>query len=86
MKSSDKKAKDYVFVILLAAISGSFIGEVLCKSVGFLDFLGKSYFIGLKEPIILDLKVINIVLGLNFNLNLMSIHRGIEFYFSFMHI
>ncbi|MGL4731036.1 MAG: DUF4321 domain-containing protein [Clostridium sp.] len=73
MKSSDKKAKEYVFVVLLAGISGSFIGEVLSKSVSFLDFLGRSYFIGLKEPILLDLKVINITFGVHFNLNIMSI-------------
>ncbi|GAA0114302.1 MULTISPECIES: DUF4321 domain-containing protein [Clostridium] len=73
MKSSDKKAKEYIFVILLACISGSFIGEVLSKSVSFLDILGLSYFIGLKQPILLDLKVISITFGLQFKLNLMSI-------------
>ncbi|ARC85583.1 hypothetical protein U732_1189 [Clostridium argentinense CDC 2741] len=73
MKNSERKTREYIFVILLAAISGSFIGEVLSKSVSFLDILGRSYSIGLSDPFLLDLKVIGITFGIYFNINLMSI-------------
>ncbi|GAA0122066.1 MAG: DUF4321 domain-containing protein [Clostridium argentinense] len=73
MKNSERKTREYIFVILLAAISGSFIGEVLSKSIRFLDILGKSYSIGLSEPFLLDLKVIGITFGIHFNINLMSV-------------
>ncbi|WP_291560160.1 MULTISPECIES: DUF4321 domain-containing protein [unclassified Clostridium] len=73
MKNSERKTREYIFVILLAAISGSFIGEVLSKSVRFLDILGRSYSIGLSDPFLLDLKVIGITFGIYFNINLMSI-------------
>jgi len=73
LKNSERKTREYIFVILLAAISGSFIGEVLSKSVSFLDILGRSYSIGLSDPFLLDLKVIGITFGIYFNINLMSI-------------
>ncbi|HCQ90240.1 MAG TPA: DUF4321 domain-containing protein [Clostridium sp.] len=73
MKNSERKTREYIFVILLAAISGSFIGEVLSKSIRFLDILGRSYSIGLSDPFLLDLKVIGITFGIYFNINLMSI-------------
>lgn len=73
MKNSEKKTREYVFVILLAAISGSFIGEVLARNIGIFSFLGNSYAIGLSKPILLDLKVIGITFGIYFNVNLMSI-------------
>jgi len=73
LKNSERKTREYIFVILLAAISGSFIGEVLSKSVRFLDILGRSYSIGLSDPFLLDLKVIGITFGIYFNINLMSI-------------
>ncbi|WP_291584237.1 MULTISPECIES: DUF4321 domain-containing protein [unclassified Clostridium] len=73
MKNSERKTREYIFVILLAAISGSFIGEVLSKSVSFLDILGRSYSIGLSDPFLLNLKVIGITFGIYFNINLMSI-------------
>jgi hypothetical protein len=73
LKNSERKTREYIFVILLAAISGSFIGEVLSKSVSFLDILGRSYSIGLSDPFLLNLKVIGITFGIYFNINLMSI-------------
>jgi hypothetical protein len=73
MKNGDMKTKEYIFVILLGAISGSFIGEILANNFTGLNFLGKAYSIGLRNPLLLDLKVIEIAFGFGFNVNLMSI-------------
>ncbi|MEG0772341.1 DUF4321 domain-containing protein [Clostridium sp.] len=73
MKSGDMKTKEYVFVVLLGAISGSFIGEILANNFTVLNFLGKAYSIGLRNPLLLDLKVIELAFGFGFNVNLMSI-------------
>ncbi|MEG0133625.1 MAG: DUF4321 domain-containing protein [Clostridium sp.] len=35
--------------------------------------LGKTYFIGLKNPLVIDLKVLELTFGLGFGLNLMAI-------------
>ncbi|MEG0306847.1 MAG: DUF4321 domain-containing protein [Clostridium sp.] len=68
-----KSAKEYVFIILLGAISGSFIGEFLGNTFNGLEILGKTYFIGLKNPLVIDLKVLELTFGLGFGLNLMAI-------------
>ncbi|MEG1255162.1 DUF4321 domain-containing protein [Clostridium sp.] len=68
-----RSTKEYIFITLLGAISGSFIGEFLGSTFAVLGFLGKTYFIGLKSPLIVDLKVLEITFGLGFGLNLMSI-------------
>ncbi len=73
MGKSYKTAKEYVFITLLGAISGSFIGEFLGNTFKALDFLGKNYFIGLKNPLVIDLKVLELTFGLWFGLNLMAI-------------
>lgn len=73
MRNGDMKAKEYIFGILLGAISGSFIGEILANSFSGLSFLGKAYSIGLKSPLSLDLKVVELAFGFNFNINFMSI-------------
>lgn len=73
MKSGDMKTKEYVFVVLLGAISGSFIGEILANNFTVLNFLGNAYSIGLRNPLLLDLKVIELAFGFGFNVNLMSI-------------
>jgi len=73
MGKSYKTAKEYVFITLLGAISGSFIGEFLGNTFKALDFLGKNYFMGLKNPLVIDLKVLELTFGLGFGLNLMAI-------------
>jgi hypothetical protein len=73
MRNGDIKTREYIFAILLGAISGSFMGEILANNFSNLGFLGKAYSIGLKSPIILDLKVVELAFGFGFNINLMSI-------------
>ena len=73
MRNGDTKTKEYIFAILLGAISGSFMGEILANNFVKLNFLGKAYSIGLKAPVVMDLKVIELAFGFGFNINLMSI-------------
>lgn len=73
MGKAYKSTKEYIFIILLGAISGSFIGQFLGNTFTNLDFLGKTYAIGFKTPIIMDLRVIEITFGLSFSLNIMAI-------------
>lgn len=73
MAKTYKNAKDYIFIVLLGAISGSFIGEFLSSTFPKLDFIGKVYMIGLKNPVVLDLEVIQLTFGLTLGINVMSI-------------
>lgn len=73
MSKAYKTTKEYIFITLLGAISGSFIGELLGNAFQGLGFLGKTYTIGLKSPIIIDLKVLQLTFGLGFGLNLMAL-------------
>lgn len=73
MGKSYKSAKEYVFITLLGAISGSFIGDFLGSTFPVLEFLGKAYSIGFKSPIVVDLRVLEFTFGLSLGINLMSI-------------
>ncbi len=73
MGKAYKSAKEYIFITLLGAISGSFIGQFLGNTFTNLEFLGKTYAIGFKSPLIIDLRVMEITFGLNFSLNMMAI-------------
>lgn len=73
MGKTYKSAKEYGFIILLGAISGSFIGEFLGSTFPSLDFLGRIYSIGLNTPVVVDLKVLQFTFGLSLGINLMSI-------------
>ncbi|MCB2292513.1 DUF4321 domain-containing protein [Clostridium algoriphilum] len=73
MKSAEKKSSYFIFFILLGAISGSFIGELLGDNMNALEFLKSTYTIGMSNPMLIDLKVLSITFGINFNINIMSI-------------
>lgn len=73
MGKTYKSTKEYIFITLLGAISGSFIGQFLGNTFTSLEFLGKTYAIGFQSPLIMDLKVIQLTFGFNFNINIMSI-------------
>lgn len=73
MKNSEKKTGFLIFVILIGAISGKFIGDILSSNIKVLNFLKTSYPIGTSAPFIIDLKVLSITFGLNFNISIMSI-------------
>lgn len=73
MKSTEKRNSYFIFFILIGAISGTFIGELLGNNVGVLKFLKSTYTIGMSNPMLIDLKVLAITFGINFNINIMSI-------------
>jgi hypothetical protein len=59
--------------MLIGAISGSLIGELLGQNINALSFLKNTYTIGMGTPMLIDLKVLSVTFGLNFNVNIMSI-------------
>ncbi|WP_376769030.1 DUF4321 domain-containing protein [Clostridium psychrophilum] len=73
MKSAERKNTSFIFFIMLGAISGSFIGELLGNNMNALDFLKSTYTIGMSKPMLMDFKVFAITFGINFNINIMSI-------------
>ncbi|MBU3145583.1 DUF4321 domain-containing protein [Clostridium sp. CF012] len=73
MKSAEKRNSYFVFFILIGAISGSLIGELLGNNISALKFLKSTYTIGMSNPMLIDLKVVAITFGINFNINIMSI-------------
>jgi len=73
LKGSNRNTGFLVFVILLGAISGSLIGNLLGANVNGLQFLKNVYTIGTAKPLLLDLGVFSLSFGINFNINLMSI-------------
>lgn len=73
MKSAEKRNRYFVFFILIGAISGSFIGELLGDNINALRFLKNTYTIGMAHPMLIDIKVLTVTFGINFNVNIMSI-------------
>ncbi len=61
------------FIIFLGAICGNLIGDILGNNLNFLSFFKDSYAVGTSTPVVLNLKVMVITLGLNFNVNIMAI-------------
>lgn len=61
------------FVVILGAVSGSILGDILGSSFHSVDFLKSAYSIGTTTPFILNLKIFVLTLGLNFNINIMTI-------------
>ncbi|SKA75286.1 protein of unknown function [Clostridium sp. USBA 49] len=73
MRGLDKSKGFLAFIIFLGAISGSLLGDLLGSRFEKLYFLKNIYSIGTSKPLSLDLKILTISLGINFNINLMSI-------------
>jgi hypothetical protein len=63
----------FVFIVILGGIAGSLIGDLIGSNIKSLNFLRNVYTIGTAQPIYLNLKVVGITFGINFNLNIMSI-------------
>lgn len=72
MKNGENRTGLLIFIIFIGAISGKFIGDILSSNIKFLSFLKTSYSIGTSAPFIIDLKVLTVTFGLNFNINIMS--------------
>ena len=73
MKSAERKNSYFVFFIMIGAVSGSFIGELLGNNMNALKFLKSTYTIGMSNPMLIDFKVLALTFGINFNINIMSI-------------
>lgn len=73
MRGSNKSSGLLVFVILLGSICGSLLGDMLGANIKALQFLKNVYSIGTAKPLTLDLRVLSLSFGINFNVNLMSI-------------
>jgi hypothetical protein len=73
LRGSEKSIGFLIFIILLGAICGSLLGDMLGTNIKALQFLKVIYSIGTNKPLALDLKVLSLSFGINFNINLMSI-------------
>ena len=73
MKTTEKRNPYFIFFILIGAITGSFIGELLGDNINALEFLKNTYTIGMTSPMLIDLKVLAVTFGINFKINIMSI-------------
>lgn len=74
MRSSANGKKSLLwFFILVGAISGSLLGDMIGNNVEKLHFLNNSCSIGTANPFTLNLKVMTITLGVNLKVNIMTI-------------
>lgn len=62
-----------VLLLLICGLAGGAIGEALGGNFKSLIFLKKYFFIGMPNPITLDLKLISLTFGINFKVNLLSL-------------
>lgn len=73
MKGAEKSSGFLCFIILLGAMSGSFIGDIIGENFNFLSFLKNTYVIGSSTPLVLNLKFMVLTLGLSLNVSIMTI-------------
>ncbi|WP_368488548.1 DUF4321 domain-containing protein [Clostridium sp. BJN0013] len=73
MKGVGKSRSFIWFFIFLGAICGSLVGDAIGNNFTFLSFLKNFYSIGMTEPIVLNLKVMVLTLGINFSINIVTI-------------
>lgn len=68
-----KNSKYFIFVILLGGICGTILGDLIGTRFSNFVFLKSAYTIGTSKPLILDLKIMSLTLGVSFNINIMTI-------------
>lgn len=73
MKGAEKRIGFLWFFILLGAICGSLLGDAIGNSLSFLSLFKNSYSVGMSQPMVLNLKVMVLTLGINFRINIMTI-------------
>lgn len=73
MRGAEKGRSFLFLIIILGAICGSLIGDMLGNNLKYMSFLKNAYFIGTKNPLSIDLKILSISFGINFNISLMTI-------------
>jgi len=73
MKYGNSKNNMFALTLVLGALGGTLLGEILGNKFKVLDFLKQSYLIGTPKNLYFDLKIINFTFGINFYINLMTI-------------
>lgn len=73
MKKIEKNGGFFLIIVFLGAILGNIIGDVIGSNIESLQAIKEVYKIGMKTPIYLDLKVMDLTFGINFYFNIMSI-------------
>lgn len=73
MRGSEKSRGFLFFIILIGAICGSLIGDMLGSNIKYLSPLKSAYSIGTSRPLSIDLKILSISFGINFSISIMSI-------------
>jgi hypothetical protein len=68
-----KNSKYFIFLIILGGICGTILGDVIGTHFSSLVLLKSAYTIGTTNPLILDLKVMSLTLGVSLNINIMTI-------------
>ena len=70
MRANNRNPWVLVLLILFGIVIGGIIGDILGDKV---EFLAKSYPIGLSEPVHLDLNVIDLTFGFMLDINIASV-------------
>lgn len=73
MKYGNSKINMLVLMVCVGALGGTLLGEILGSKFKVLNFLKQSYVIGTPKNLYFDLKIINLTFGINFYINLMTI-------------
>lgn len=62
-----------ILLTLICGLAGGFIGEAIGDNIKALSFMGKYLDIGMQSPLILNLKVLRLTLGIGFSVNILSL-------------
>ena len=73
MKYVNSKKNMLALMLLVGALGGTLLGDILGSKFKVLDFLKQNYMIGTPKNLYFDLKIINFTFGINFYINLMTI-------------
>ena len=73
MPKTPKRGQNPWWILVVIVIAGAMLGSVLASAVGestYLAWLGRSLTVGLSPPVVVDLHVLTLTLGLTLRLNL----------------
>ncbi|MHC1683524.1 MAG: DUF4321 domain-containing protein [Clostridiaceae bacterium] len=73
MSDRSKNKGYFIILLILGALGGTFIGDILGKKFTALSILGNTYSIGFKNPVYIDLNIIKFTFGVVLDVNIMTI-------------